>query len=53
MSEVGAVLTAKATLHLTVTRANGTVEELDVPVATSLTPDEVRTLIARHQAVTS
>jgi hypothetical protein len=41
---------AKATMHLTITRANGVVEELDVPVTTDLSKDQVRDLIAQHDA---
>jgi hypothetical protein len=50
MSNVGAQTRAKATLHLTIRRANGTVEDVDVPAATDLTTDEVRALIVQQQA---
>ncbi len=50
MTDLGGRTTAKATMHLTITRADGRMEEVDVPVTTDLTPDEVCALIADVQA---
>lgn len=47
MSEIAVQSLAKATLHLRVLRANGALEEYDVPVETTLTIAEVQALIAR------
>ncbi len=41
---------AKAMLHLTITRADRTVEERDVPAMTTLTSAQVRALIARQES---
>lgn len=41
---------AKATLHLKVMRANGTVEEFDVPVETGITREQVLAMIAQHNS---
>jgi len=50
MTTQEATTKAKATLHLKIVRANGAVEELDVPVTTDLTKEQVRELIARQFA---
>ena len=50
MSDLDATTTAKATLHLKVIRADGRVEEYDVAAATDITPEQVRALIAQHDA---
>ena len=50
MSDIGAETRATATLHLTIRRANGTVEEIDLPASTELTKADIQALIARQQA---
>lgn len=48
MTDVAVKTKARATMHLKVTRANGTVEEYDVPVATDLTKEQVLEMVRRH-----
>lgn len=48
MTDVSAKTKARATMHLKVTRANGTVEEYEIPVETDLTKEQVLAMIASH-----
>ena len=49
MTTAAVEMTAKATMRLKIIRANGAVEEREVPVTTTITKAQVREMIARAQ----